>query len=317
MSRLLPAISSAADFYRERSRGITDWQPALDEISRRHGIERCTTTRFADGESPVFALGDGFVVKLVPRLGGTLVRQEIDLLTFLAPYPHPPAPRLVGHGDIEDWQYLLMTRIAGIPLQRVWPDMPPDQRLRLAVEFGRLLASLHALPQTDLKPGAIDWSAFCHTSFARWTTRPAVARLSPALMADGPRYFQANGATVATAGRVLLHGDLAPVNLLVRCGPDGWAISGMIDFGNAMRGDPWFDLTAASVLLQPGDRTMVHALLGGYVTRSSVDLAHLRPSLMVNTLIHPLGDIAACLDLVPGSSRCQTSAEVALRFWPD
>jgi len=116
---------------------------------------------------------------------------------------------------------------------------------------------------------------------------------------------------------VLLHGDLAPINLLVRSGPDGWAISGMIDFGNAMRGDPWFDLTAASVLLQPGDRTMVHALLDGYAAGSSANLARLRPSLMVNTLIHPLGDIAACLNLVPGSSRCQTWDEVALRFWPE
>ena len=317
MSRLLPAISSSADFYRERSRGIADWQPALDEIARRHGLGGSAATRFADGESPVFALGDGFVVKLVPRLGGTLVRQEIDLLTFLAPYPHPPAPRLIGHGDIEDWKYLLMTRIDGITLQRAWPDVPPDERLRLAVEFGRLLASLHALPQTDLNPGAIDWSEFCQASFARWSARPSVARLSPALLADGSRYFETHGATVATAGRVLLHGDLAPVNLLVRSGPDGWAISGMIDFGNAMRGDPWFDLTAASVLLQPGDRTMVHALLDGYAARSSANLAQLRPSLMVNTLIHPLGDIAACLDLVPGTSRCQTWDEVALRLWPD
>ena len=84
-----------------------------------------------------------------------------------------------------------------------------------------------------------------------------------------------------------------------------------------MRGDPWFDLTAASILLQPGDRTMVHALLDGYAAGSSANLAHLRPSLMVNTLIHPLGDIAACLDLVAESSRCQTWDEVALRFWPD
>ena len=44
MSRLLPAISSSADFYRERSRGIADWQPALDEIARRHLIAK----RFAD-----------------------------------------------------------------------------------------------------------------------------------------------------------------------------------------------------------------------------------------------------------------------------
>jgi hygromycin-B 7''-O-kinase len=317
MPRLLPAIASAADFYRERSRDLADWLPALDEIARRHGVSCGAVTRFPDGESPVFAFGEDFVVKLLPKLGNTIVQQEVDLLTFLAPHAELPAPRLVGQGELEDWQYLLMTRIAGTSLQRAWPEIPPDQRLRLATEIGQLLAALHALPQTKLNPGGIDWTEFCHASFARWLARPSVGRISRALQDDGPRYFRANGAVVATAQRRLLHGDLAPVNLLVRSDPAGWEISGMIDFGNAMRGDPWFDLTAASLLLQPGDAPMVHALLDGYAAGSSSALARLRPVLMVNTLIHPLGDTAACLALVPGAAECATWDDVARLLWPD
>jgi hygromycin-B 7''-O-kinase len=317
MSRLLPAIASAGDFYRERAREIADWLPALAEIARRHGVTCGEVIRFPDGESPVFALGEEFVVKLMPKLGNTIVQQEVDLLTFLAPHGQLPAPRLVGQGELEDWYYLLMTRIAGVTLQHAWPEIPADERLRLAAEIGQLLACLHELPQGKLNPGGIDWTEFCHASFGRWSARPSVGRITVALQNDGPRYFRAHGAAVATSQRRLLHGDLAPINLLVRPEPDGWAISGMIDFGNAMRGDPWFDLTAASVLLQPGDRTTVHAMLDGYAGGSSADLARLRPSLMVNTLIHPLGDIAACLALVPGAAGCATWDDAARFFWPD
>ena len=317
MPRLLPGIASAADFYRERSRDLADWLPALDEIARRHSVTRGEVTRFPDGESPVFAFGEEFVVKLMPKLGSTIMQQEVDLLTFLAPHAELPAPRLVGQGELEDWQYLLMTRVAGIALQRAWREIPPEQHPRLAAEIGQLLAALHELPQIKMNPGGIDWTEFCHASFARWLARPSVGRISRALQDDGPRYFGAHGAAVATAQRRLLHGDLAPVNLLVRSEPAGWAISGMIDFGNAMRGDPWFDLTAASVLLQPGDRTIVHALLEGYAAGSSAALDRLRPSLMVNTLIHPLGDISACLALVPGAAACPTWDDVARLLWPD
>ena len=116
---------------------------------------------------------------------------------------------------------------------------------------------------------------------------------------------------------VLLHGDLAPENLLVKRSAGSWEIAGAIDFGNAMRGAASFDLTPASVLLQPGDRTTVHALLAPCIQGSGAKLDVIRPALMAGTLIHPMGDLPECLGLIPGAEPCPTWDDVALKFWPD
>jgi aminoglycoside phosphotransferase (APT) family kinase protein len=317
MARLLPVITNWEDFYRERARPLEDWLPAVTTIAQSHGLKPGTISRFTDGESPVFALGHDFIVKLLPGFAKGLAKRETDLLTFLKPHARPLAPRLLAHGPSEDWYYLITTRITGKPLQHVWPEIPVDQGLRLAREYGLALADLHALPQADEDPGGIAWDEFCRSSITNWSSRPDFSRLPPVLQADGPRYLKTHGEVVANAHRVLLHGDLAPVNLIVRPEPAGWVIAGLIDFGNAMRGDPWFDLTAASVLLQPGDRKVVHAMLNGYANGTGDRLTEIRPSLMVNTLIHPMGDLVACLSLVPGLAQSQTWDEVAARFWPD
>lgn len=146
MARLLPALASPADFYRERGRPLADWEPALRTIAARHDLPAGPFTRFDRGESPVFALGDDFVIKLPPALMAPFFRRETDALTLLNGYPAPPTPRLLAQGTIEDWSYLVMTRIAGRPLSAVWPEVPADQRPALARAYGESLAAVHALP---------------------------------------------------------------------------------------------------------------------------------------------------------------------------
>ncbi len=265
----------------------------------------------------MFALGTSHVLKLVPSIWATIASREFETLAFLATHIHVPAPRFVASGGLEDWHYVVSTRVEGEPLHRIWGKLAQDERLAITVKFGRILAALHALPPGELNPGGIIWREFCVSSFSNWTNRRDFPRLLPALQADGPRYLAANGAIVAGASRALLHGDLAPENLHVRQTDGKWEIAGVIDFGNAMRGDRWFDLTAPSILLQPGDRRIVHALVDGYAEGSSLNIAAIRPSLMVGTLIHPMGDLPECLALIPGGPKCSTWDEVAELFWPD
>jgi hygromycin-B 7''-O-kinase len=317
MARLLPAIAGNADYYAIRHQEPGRWEPALRAIVNRHGLTAAPFVRFADGENPVFAAGDSLVVKLVPSIWKRIATREVETLSFLNSHPQVPAPRLVAHGIIEDWHYVVTTRIHGVPLHRAWPGVSLEQRGSLATAYGQLLARLHALPAQSLRPGGIIWQDFCRDAFARWTERSDYRRLPPQLQADGPRFLSSFGAELAGIRGVLLHGDLAPENLLVREIGGQWSIAGMIDFGNAMHGAAWFDLTAASILLQPGDRDTVHLLLEGHEPGASSRLHQIRPVLMAGTLIHPMGDLRACLDMVPGAEACPTWEDVAARFWPD
>ncbi len=84
MSRLLPAATTFAEFYRERSRPLTDWLPALQSIAALHCLTDGPAARFSRGECPVFSWGPQFVIKLLPALMEKRAQQETDLLTFLA-----------------------------------------------------------------------------------------------------------------------------------------------------------------------------------------------------------------------------------------
>lgn len=314
MPRLLPIADNTADYRKIPIRNAKVWELALLAIIHQHKLPTGPLTQFADGMNPVFAVGRECVIKLIPPFRGSVATREIEVLTHLAAYPHVPVARLLAHGLLDDWHYVVTSRLEGEPLHRVWPALDPKTRLQLAADYGRFFATLHALPMGNLQPGGMLWSDFCHTSITRWTGRRDFTRLSSQLQADGPRYLARHGPALESDRQVLLHGDLAPENLLVRRKAGTWEIAGAIDFGNAMRGAATFDLTAASVLLQPGDRATVHALLE-HCTEEQV--ANLRPLLMAGTLIHPMGDLPECLDLIAGAATCPTWDDVAVRFWPD
>jgi hygromycin-B 7''-O-kinase len=114
----------------------------------------------------------------------------------------------------------------------------------------------------------------------------------------------------------LLQGDLAPENVLVEPDLGGWNISGLLDFGNAMIGDPLFDLTAPTVLLAPGQAEFVDRILAGCLGTDAPGTTALRPRLMALTLIHPMADLPECLALVKGTEACRSWDAVAERFWP-
>lgn len=317
MTRLLPHAINPADYGRIPLRDATIWGQALQRIINRHQLPAAPVSQFADGMNRVFAVGRECVIKLIPPFRTSVATREIEVLTHLASYPQLPVARLLAQGRIDDWHYVVTSRLAGEPLHRVWPALEAETRRQLAAEYGRFFTTLHALPRGDLLPGGILWADFCRTSIDRWTGRRDFPRLPPQLQADGPRYLARHGPVLAAAKSVLLHGDLAPENLLIRQKAGLWEIAGAIDFGNAMCGSALFDLTAASVLLQPGDRSVVHALCAPSLRGSGVSLADVRPQLMAGTMIHPMGDLPECLDLIPGTETCRSWDEVALRFWPE
>lgn len=314
MTRLLPLAGNSADYRKIPFRQASFWEPALLAIIRQHKLPTGPLRQFADGMNPVFAVGLEHVIKLIPPFRHTVATREIEVLTHLAAYSQVPVARLLAHGLLDQWHYVVTSRLEGEPLHRVWPVLDRATRLRLAADYGRYFATLHSLPIGELRPGGILWSDFCRTSIAGWSERRDYARLPSQLQADGPRYLARHGTALISDRQALLHGDLAPENLLVRQRSGNWEIAGAIDFGNAMYGAAAFDLTAASVLLQPGDRAMVHALLEPCTQQP---LANLRPLLMAGTLIHPMGDLSECLELIAGASTCHTWHDVALRFWPD
>ena len=313
---MLPAIATRADFHRVRRQPIDAWLPALRTLVARHGLPEEPIELFASGQSPVFALGKQFVVKLVPNLWARFAEREVECLRYLADNTTLPVSRVVAEGRMEDWSYLVSTRLPGRQLDHVWPRLNPEEKGNLARDLGGLIRDLHRIPAGGLRPGGIVWTEFCEKVVAAWSARRDVERLPAPLREDAPRFLAQKDFWDAATPLVLLHGDLAPENTLVDHGTDGWRISGVLDFGNAFVGDPLFDFTAPTVLLAPGRAEIVDRILAGYGGSAALEAHVLRRRLMALTLIHPLADLPDCLALLPGAEACQTWEAVAKRFWP-
>jgi hygromycin-B 7''-O-kinase len=320
---VLPPVADLASFREERSKPLESWLPAIRTIGARHGlpVDCGQITRFTNGENPVFAHGESWVLKLVPPFASDALTREVALLESLRAQPDVWSPSVLAHGRLDGWRYLIETRLTGTPLHRIWPDLVRHEQETLAEKFGRLLRVLHEAPMDEATPAAFpDWNRFVRDAATHWPTRWGIERVPEALRADGPRFLAAAGLLELDQPVTLwrrVHGDLAPENALAQQDGGTWEMSGMIDFGNAMVGDPLFDYTAPTVLLQPGDAMIVRRFLTGAGGPSATPMSALRQRLMAYTMIHPMGDLRDCLELLPDGVACRTWDEVARRFWPD
>ena len=256
-----------------------------------------------------------YVIKLVPlKFWPLVIRREVDALTFLRGKDFPAA-ELISHGEINGWGYLVCTQLPGESFGTVWQRLTTTERRKAARAFGALLRSLHHLPLGDTKPGGVVWEVFLREAAANWLTRWSVQALPPVLRDSALAYIRDARLEDDDSPIVFLHGDLALENCLVTPHNGGWKFSGVFDFGNAFAGRAPFDLTAATVLMAPLDAETLREFLAGY-GRNAAWLEQQRHRLMAYTLLHPLGNAAAQLELIPGGKHATSWDEIAAKYWP-
>ncbi|MGP3971507.1 phosphotransferase family protein [Streptomyces sp. 6N223] len=231
----------------------------LGAIAMRHGATAEQVRPLPTGvANRVFLLGDNLVLR-IPRTKQFLP----DLVKEAAVAPAALragvcTPEVVAFDDtcsVVDVPYMLLTRAPGADLADL--ELPTTDTDRVCRQVGRELARLHRVTPTtapDLgtvpaDDGTADpWAlinrlltdGWIDVEIARWLTG-WFDRLSPHLPADPPL--------------VLVHGDIAPQNLLVS--QKGAQLTGIVDWGDAQWADPAVDFAKMPL-------TGIPAMLDGY-----------------------------------------------------
>lgn len=248
--RAPPSFSTLA----EHVSRVTDadfWRPYVAEILGRHGLGGEPTVT-SGATHPTFVCGE-VVVKLFGQAAfwRRSFQAERGAYAVLAADPAIPAPRLVAEGTLFDdaeapWPYLVMTRLPGKSWWRA--RIPYEVRRTVAGDLGALVGRLRFLPTAGL------------ATEADWPPPPlgeALARSSlPAHLAAQAEAFVA---TVAPAPPVVLHGDIVGNHVLVEDG----RLVGLIDWGDAMAGDPHLELIQPHRDMFGGDKGLLRAFLDG------------------------------------------------------
>lgn len=212
----------------------TSVPPAAYEIARRHRVPAEQVVPLPVGvANHVVALGDRLVLR-VPRAP----EFEADLRkeSALVPVVHGAGvstPALVEYADPPGGvPHMLIERLPGTDMA----DRAPAPKT--LIRLGRELARIHRIPVVSLPE-------LPHDDSDQNDHAPLVERLHRLghIDAEAARWLhtwgeQLSGELPETVAPTLVHGDLAPQNLLMS---PGGALTGIVDWGDAALADPATD----------------------------------------------------------------------------
>ncbi len=220
------------------------------ELARTHvpGINRVVAVDESGGEARAYMCDQTVVVKTQrpPRLRPrTSLRKEALILEHLAAAA-VLVPRLLGYGQEEDVEYLVMTRIPGIPLEQA--AIPEPERIAVLEALGSTLRRIHEVDQEELEnsgliPGDAGADDLRRRVSAGFEAAILVLEADPLWPKDMDLRGVADSclrALPSEADPVTLHSNPGPEHCFVD--PAGNTFSGLIDFGDAYRSHPALDV---------------------------------------------------------------------------
>jgi hygromycin-B 7''-O-kinase len=289
---LLPSIDAST--YEQLWSDDRHWLPAVHAIAARHGLSQAPA-RYRSGTALAYRLDD-LVLKLYPPFAAHDCQLEASVLARLNHVAELPAPRHVADGELEGYAYLLMTRLAGEPIDALWPSLSPVSRVELARAIGALTRALHGARADALPRADQDFAAFRTAMRARALSHH-VGRGFPverkgelsALLVQLDREPEPSGP------HVLLHTELGPGHLLV----DQGRISGLFDFAEARSGPAEYDFAAVGLFVTRGDRAAFAAFLDSYGQPAELRGPALVRRLMRHALLHQYGHLSFYLKASP------------------
>lgn len=296
---LLPSLPDEAAFYRLRG-DPAPWLPALTEICRLHGLPDEDLYAERTGTNVVFRAGDGPWIKLFPPLWPEDFERERAGLAAVRGVAGLAAPQLLHEGELEGWPYAVISHLEGRPISSVWLDLPAAEQVGLAEEIGAAMARLHEIPAPSSGVLAEDWPAFVARRGPRCVERNRKYDL-PTDWLEPLRRFTESAQPLLRPGApgVLLHADLTDQHIFVRRVRGRWSVTGLIDFGDAMVGDPLYEFAAPAMFLTQGKPEAQRALLRGYGIEDAPDTLTHRRRIQAWTLLHRFSLVRNALRFAP------------------
>lgn len=275
----------------------------MQAICQRHGLDANQLEFAPPGTHVVFRAGPDRYIKLFSPLWGEDFVPERLVLRQLSGRADLPVPQLVAEGEIEDWPYIVVTAVEGVPLYQVWGSMDASSREHIAARCGELMAYLHATPTEGLEAIAVDWPTFverqvrdCIDRLTRADIGEQWVRSVQEFLDDLPPLFEPGFRPV------LLSADVTDEHILVSERRGRWELTGFIDFGDAMLGHPLYEFAAPGCCITRGSPHLQRAMLLAYGYSDDQLDATLAKQLMAYTLVHRFVNIPDILELF-GSRR--------------
>jgi len=261
------------------------------DIARGHGYANFEPALFTTGTNLVVGIGDRLILKIFPPMyRGQFVSERGALLT-LAGQLRVDIPDLVHEGEREAWPYLIMTRLSGVLASEVWPDMAEADKEFVLRQLGETIAGVQQVPPGDLLRIEPDWASLMQAQIAGCRARHQRLGLADKFL-DGLDDLLRDAAQLIPlqAPPVILTGEYIPENFLLSRRNEGWAVTGLFDFGDVLTGWGEYDLLGPSAFMAAGRPGRVRSLFEGYGFETADIDGRLTRRLLALMLLHRASD---------------------------
>jgi hygromycin-B 7''-O-kinase len=136
---------------------LTAWLPVLKHLQREFQLPDGAWEKIPKGANALFGLGDDVVVKLVPPNWRRQGDKEILVAPLLEGKLSLPTPRLIGGGEIDNWVFVISTRLSGTSLADVWPSLELEQKRAIMIQTGQVLREFRTVSFDSDIAIKVDW----------------------------------------------------------------------------------------------------------------------------------------------------------------
>jgi len=233
---------------------VAYWSPYVAVVLARHHLPASELEASFAGTFPVFLAGEVVIKLFGPAFDGTESHTaELAMHHLLSGHPEVPAPGLIAHGclfgDEPRWPYLVTGRLRGVAIREA--DLDHSASVSVARQLGEAVGRLHRLPA----PGPVAGRDVLREMRARAADRLRGFGMPGHLAEQVPDYLA--DALPATS---LVHADITADHVFV----DRAGLVGLIDWGDAIIADPYYELVAVYFDAFRGRRPLLAGFLRGY-----------------------------------------------------
>ena len=313
----LPHLTDYETFRAWRS-DPSRWLPVARDIACGHRFACTAPQTFATGTNLVVALDQRLILKIFPPMLRHQFVSERGALTVLRGRLSVPIPEIVAEGERDGWPYLVITRLAGVLGSEAWPALPEEQKERVLVQIGEIIAQVQRVPTGTLLDIEPRWDAFMRVQIAGCRARHQRLGLAPKFL-DGLDDLLRDATELIPmhASPVILTGEYIPENFLLAREGEGWRLAGLIDFGDVQTGFGDYDLLGPSAFMVAGRPRRVRSLFEGFgYSRGDVNFA-LKRRLMALMLLHRTSDPIRHICIEGWQDQADDLLQLQDLIWPD
>jgi hygromycin-B 7''-O-kinase len=179
-----------------------------------------------------------------------------------------PVPRLIAAGTIVNAPYIIMSEVGGKTLQHSWADLSSVELRTIAGEIGSITAQLHGQPQDKLAAVEAKFGGrveICREMEANRSAEiEANANFSTRHKDELLEFLHGEARDFLDTPPVLTHSDLSHAHIYIARTNHHPAVSGVIDWAEAMLGPAEWDTSFHWFWTFSQDKPTMQACLNSY-----------------------------------------------------